>query len=547
MFFFQSTPMQWPNGKTTPYGQTIDEQFCSFMVIMSDLGGINSCWQQWNGRESSTQHPHQSGTWFRLSWPNAQIFLVTSWCMTANVRLSWPGTLARIYCPPPMLWLATWKMGLSLSQFPRAVHRDCVPGLQSLQGKPQRKSWISMSTTPQWHTWGTTGGGTSPDQLTQLMDLLQPLLACESWDWRSTTTAKVMMRWAGLLSIVGLEEDANEGQFQGHVGEVMSWQEHGSNYLCHVPLARTLEGSPRGHPNNVNMHYLKGKEAWLTVLNIERNADKLDEMFQNLLDDGRMPMRQTTANACATLNGMQVASAKVKTSWDGSNAGFKQQALLLTDFFSRHNFLEKKPEFPIGLHLNSNRIKIQTLQLDYDQASSMPLMLMSRHVFESVPYTLRLSVDSAARQDRATMPAIFYREGGTEKAMPALNWGTVKPRFQPYLVAIMQVMCKLRALYAENDYGLQGLAWSVGRGNDNKWTNCTGLPHQMPRGNTLPQSVQNCYYEAGFKVYQKVRKWRHSDSRSSESGSEATGMGSGVTGTGSGATRTGSEATATGS
>ena len=276
------------------------------------------------------------------------------------------------------------------------------------------------------------------------------------------------------------------------------------------------------------------------------DADKLDEMFQNLLDDGRTPTRQTTANACATLNSIQVSSAEVKTSWDGSNAGFEQQAILLTDFFSHRNFLEEKPEFPIGLHLNSDHIKIQTLQLDYDQASSVPLMLISRHVFESVPYTLRLSIDNAARQDGATMPVIFYHEGGTEKAVPALNWGTVKPRFQPYLVAIMQVMCKLHGLYAENNYGLQGLAWSVGRGNDNKWTNCTGLPHQMPRGNTLPQSVQNCYYEAGFKVYQKVRKRRRSDSGSSESGSGATGTGSGATGMGSGVTGTGSGATATG-
>ena len=164
-----------------------------------------------------------------------------------------------------------------------------------------------------------------------------------------------------------------------------------------------------------------------------------------------------------------------------------------------------------------------------------------------MPYTLRLSIDNTARQDGATMPTIFYREGGTKKAVPALNWGTIKPRFQPYLVAIMQVVCKLCALYAEYDYSLQGLVLSVGRGNDNKWTNCTGLPHQMPRENTLPQSMQNCYYEAGFEVYQKVRKRRHSDSGSSKSGSGATGMGSGATGMGSGPTGTGSGATATGS
>ncbi len=80
------------------------------------------------------------------------------------------------------------------------------------------------------------------DTAEDMMDLLQPLLACESWDWHGTATAKVMMYWAGLLSIVGLEKDANEGEFHVHMGEVMSWQEHGSYYLCHVPLARTLEG-----------------------------------------------------------------------------------------------------------------------------------------------------------------------------------------------------------------------------------------------------------------------------------------------------------------
>ena len=111
------------------------------------------------------------------------------------------------------------------------------------------------------------------------------------------------------------------------------------------------------------MQYLNGKEEWLTVQNIEQDAHKLDLMFQNLLDNGRTPTRQTTANACATLNSVQVASGEVKTSWDGTNAGFDQQALLLTDFFSLRNFTDAKPEFPIGIHFNSDRIKIQTLQL----------------------------------------------------------------------------------------------------------------------------------------------------------------------------------------
>ncbi len=201
------------------------------------------------------------------------------------------------------------------------------------------------------------------DTTEDLMDLLQLLLACESWDWHRAVAAKVLMCWAGLLSIISLDEKANVGKFTAHVGELECWQDKGSDYLCHVPLAQTLEGSPCGHPSNVNVRYLKGNETWLTVQNIENEGDQLDEMFANLLAEGKTPIRQTTADACATLNGMQVMSAEVKTSWDATDAGFDQQAVLLTDFFSRLNPREDNPKAAIGLHLNNERIKIQTLEL----------------------------------------------------------------------------------------------------------------------------------------------------------------------------------------
>ncbi len=214
------------------------------------------------------------------------------------------------------------------------------------------------------------------DTAEDMMDLLQPLLACESWDWHGVAAAKVMMHWAGLLSIVSLEEDANEGQFSDHVGDVECWQVQGSDYLCHMPLAQTLEGSPCSHPSNVNVRYLKGKDSWLTVENIEKEGEKLDEMFTNLLTNGRTPTRQTTADACATLNDMQVVSAEVKTSWGGSTAGFDQQAVLLTDFFLHLNSHEAKPKLAIGLHLNNKRVKIQTLELEINM-HRVAQMLMS--------------------------------------------------------------------------------------------------------------------------------------------------------------------------
>ncbi len=188
-----------------------------------------------------------------------------------------------------------------------------------------------------------------------------------------------------------------------------------------MPLAQTLEGLPRRHPSNVNVRYLKGKASWLTEDNIEKEGDKLDQMFGNLLAEGKTPMRQTTADACATLHSVQAVSAEVKSSWDATEAGFKQQAVLLTDFFLRLNPREESPNTAIGIHLNNAHIKIQTLELV--SMNNILQMLMSRYVYDSVPYTLRLSSCKAKKQTGAGMPAICYKEGATEKALPDLDWG----------------------------------------------------------------------------------------------------------------------------
>ncbi len=70
-----------------------------------------------------------------------------------------------------------------------------------------------------------------------LMDLLQPLLACKSWDWHGTAAAKALMHWAGLLSIISLAEGVNVGTFPESMGKLECWQEQGSDYMCYVPMA----------------------------------------------------------------------------------------------------------------------------------------------------------------------------------------------------------------------------------------------------------------------------------------------------------------------
>ncbi len=546
----QSTS-QWPNGKTKQYAQTVDKHFCSFTAIMSDHDDKPE-----NLLPAAVRWPKIFGHALASKWH----LIPAKPTQCDNLRedqlvyaTECEAVLAR-YFGQNLLFAATaltgvFEDGNTSVPVPSASSQN----LRTSFTKAASKAAKELLKVPEYDTNmkylkdnGWWHIARPVDTAEDMMDLLQPLLACQSWDWHGATAARVIMRWAGLLSIVSLE-NANVDQFTAHLGEPESWQKEGSDYLCYVPLARTLEGSPRGHPSNVNVRYIKGNKDWLTVANIERDGDQLDELFENLLKDGKTPTRQTTADGCATLNGMQVASAEVKTSWDATNAGFDQQAILLTDFFSRRNFLEETPVFPIGIHFNSKRIRIQTLHLDYDQASREHRTLMSRYVYESRPYTLQFSIDSADNQIGTNMPAIVYWEGGTVKAVPDLDWDTVKPRFQPYLVAIMQAVCKLCALYAENNYGLQGEAFSIGSANNGKWSICTQLPHQTPRGDALPQAVQNCFYDVGWEVYKRVEKRPRSPSRSPDSGPRATATASGVRGMGSGAPGSRSGSSATGS
>ena len=174
------------------------------------------------------------------------------------------------------------------------------------------------------------------DTATDMVDLIQPLLSCELWDWHAASTARVLMKWASLLSIVAMDKTPAE-----------SWQKAHSDYLSHVPFASTLEGLPKGHPWNVNIRYIRGSVDMIDSTQIERNASKLEETFSNLRAAKlpQVPTRQTTADAIAVLHGVQVVTVEVKSSSDKNDAGFNQQALLMTDFFV-HRDPECGPPWP---------------------------------------------------------------------------------------------------------------------------------------------------------------------------------------------------------
>ncbi len=102
-----------------------------------------------------------------------------------------------------------------------------------------------------------------------------------------------------------------------------------------------------------------------------------------------------------------------------------------------------------------------------------------------------------------TIPKFKFKDQGTEKVLPDLPWGVVKKCFQLYLIALMQALWKLHELYAQNGYGSIKVTTAVKNANDAVWANWIEMTHQKAKGDKLCASVQLCYYDDDFKVWEE--------------------------------------------
>ncbi len=333
------------------------------------------------------------------------------------------------------------------------------------------------------------------DTATDMVDLIQPLLSRELWDWHVASTARILMKWAGLLSIVAMDETPAE-----------SWQKAHLDYLSHMPFASTLEGSPKGHPWNVNIRYIHGSIDMIDSTQIERNAGKLEETFSNLCaaKPPQVPIRQTTANAVAVLHGVQVVTMEVKSSSDKNDAGFNQQALLMTDFFACRD-----PEcgpLAIGLHMNASKIHLQTLELDKKNGGGYKTMMRCK-VYCTEGYRLRLRLAEALKQEPKAVPRFTFRgPNSEEKCVDALAWGDIHLRFHSFVIAVIQALHKLHQLYTINEYGTYAVSNNMELTNNHVWTNVVPLPHRTDRPDELDASVQDVFFDSEFKVWEEAQR-----------------------------------------
>ena len=124
--------------------------------------------------------------------------------------------LARYFCVNVIKTVGKLEGKLKDGIWEVPVPVDCSQGLRR-EMTDEARSLVALESVPGCQTamdylWdnGWWEVARPVNTATDMVDLNQPLLSCESWDWHAASTARVLMKWAGLLSIVAMDETPNE-------------------------------------------------------------------------------------------------------------------------------------------------------------------------------------------------------------------------------------------------------------------------------------------------------------------------------------------------
>ncbi len=153
--------------------------------------------------------------------------------------------------------------------------------------------------------------------------------------------------------------------------------------------------------------------------------------------------------------------------------------------------------------MNASRIRLQMLQLDAKDGGGYET-LMRRKVYCTEAYRLRLRPDEAHKQEAKQVPRFTFKgPNGEEKCVDDLDWGDICPHFHSFVIAVIQALHKLRALYAVNKYGTHAASNNVEVTNNHVWTNVVPLPHRTDCPGELDTSVQDVFFDSAFKVWEE--------------------------------------------
>ncbi len=133
--------------------------------------------------------------------------------------------------------------------------------------------------------------------------------------------------------------------------------------------------------------------------------------------------------------------------------------------------------------------------------------MMRCKVYSTEGYRLCLTTGEAQKQEAKAIPRFKFRgPNGEEKCVDALVWGSINPCFHRYDITVLQALWKLHQLYAINNYGDYLVSNNVETTNNNVWNNCVQVLHHTDRAKALDASVQDVFFDDGFKVWKEAKQ-----------------------------------------
>ncbi len=227
MILFQATPLQatasasalpsasasvsvWlggPDGKN--YAQTVRPEFCSFSAVIPHVP------------KAADQLTLAAMKWDPYG-PTPTAWHVIPSAMADEVNLTGSdfefstekeAVLAHYFCANIMETVGSLVGTLQYGIWEVPVTLNCAQGLHCNLTKEARKL-VDPARLPGCKTAmeylrdkGWWEVARPMDMATDMVDLIQPLLSCELWDWHAASTARMLMKWAGLLSIMAMDRN----------------------------------------------------------------------------------------------------------------------------------------------------------------------------------------------------------------------------------------------------------------------------------------------------------------------------------------------------
>lgn len=231
----------------------------------------------------------------------------------------------------------------------------------------------------------------------EITDLCLPFLAAANWDYHSAESCCSMIKLASYI----VHAETSEWVTQDSDGKTMP------NPDCLVDWIRTktMEGSPRGHPDNTYVQYIcADRDYVLRPDHAIEDGDILSLFFDSSLKSHQVGTKSCTADAVSTMHGAKVMIHEGKSSAAKPYEGQDNLAIVCCEQLPVSGLA-------IALHSAKDGARVQIMstkpKVEGDDTTHPPTdpspAILERTIFQSSPF--ELSMSAAAKQQ---IPAAIF-------------------------------------------------------------------------------------------------------------------------------------------